>query len=401
MNKRILSLIIAIVIVMTSVVNLCADTVKKAEIKVDTTSLQGISAEIGDEISIPVIISSNPGFSSYAISLKIDENVFEKCDPTFTAGKVIPKNGSFLSGNRAQVVSIYNNNDDGEIFSIHLKVKKPVKETKIEVYLDPDQCVCDSDEEDVIISFVPGTVTFANAIDSVPEEQQGTQEGNTSTDVKDETPENNSGSQETQPEEIITIEKDESPDEKENVEAVQETEIVFADVSKDAYYYEPVIWAAKNNITSGVDENHFAPEKMTTRAQMVTFLWRAAGSPVTDNKISFTDTAENAYYTDAVRWAVANNITTGTSETTFSPDKSVTRAQAVTFLYRYFKAITEVASGENGEFNDVSDSAYYAEAVRWAVGNEVTKGTSSTTFSPDNLCTRGQIVTFLYRSFVK
>lgn len=173
-----------------------------------------------------------------------------------------------------------------------------------------------------------------------------------------------------------------------------EPENPFTDISKSDYFYDAVLWAADKGITSGVTETLFAPNASCTRAQMVTFLWRANGSPVVDYAMDFTDVPADAYYADAVRWAVSKGITSGTSATTFAPDMTVTRAQTVTFLYR--AAGTPAVSG--GSFADVDANAYYADAVAWAVAEGITSGTSATTFSPDAACTRGQIVTFLYRA---
>ncbi len=170
----------------------------------------------------------------------------------------------------------------------------------------------------------------------------------------------------------------------------------FTDVADDAYYADAVQWAVANNVTSGATATTFAPNASCTRGQMVTFLWRAAGSPEPKSTTTaFTDVKSDAYYEKAVAWAVENNVTTGTSETTFSPDATVTRAQAVTFQWRAEGA--PAAEGTNA-FADVSANAYYASAVQWAVNSGVTIGTSNTTFSPNSDCTRAQIVTFLFRA---
>ena len=156
------------------------------------------------------------------------------------------------------------------------------------------------------------------------------------------------------------------------------------------------MWAVAKNITSGATATTFAPNAGCTRGQMVTFLWRANGSPEPKSMTtSFTDVKSGAYYEKAVAWAVENNVTTGTSSTTFSPDASVTRAQAVTFQWR--AAGAPAAEGTNA-FADVSASAFYAPAVQWAVNAGVTTGTSDTTFSPNSNCLRAQIVSFLYRA---
>ena len=174
----------------------------------------------------------------------------------------------------------------------------------------------------------------------------------------------------------------------------QQTTPNFTDVQPDAYYADAVVWAVEKGITVGTSATTFSPDTPCTRAQIVTFLWRAAGSPSMGGNNPFTDVTLGSYYYDAVQWAVAQGITVGTSATTFSPDETCTRGQTVTFLYRYEKS--PVVSGGN-PFTDVSVDSYYTNAVQWAVNNGVTSGTSETTFSPNTTCTRGQIVTFLYR----
>ncbi|MGN8896470.1 S-layer homology domain-containing protein [Flavonifractor sp. HCP28S3_F3] len=173
----------------------------------------------------------------------------------------------------------------------------------------------------------------------------------------------------------------------------------FVDVPADAYYYDAVLWAAEKGITGGVDATHFAPNATCTRAQAVTFLWRAAGSPAPKSSVNpFTDVAEGSYYYDAVLWAVENGITKGTSDTTFTPNAKCTRAQIVTFLWRSQKS---PASDSVNPFTDVAADAYYNTAVLWAAENGITGGTSATTFSPNNDCTRAQIVTFLWRALTE
>ena len=169
----------------------------------------------------------------------------------------------------------------------------------------------------------------------------------------------------------------------------------FYDVPNGAYFYEAVKWAVKNGITTGVGNDLFAPEQPCTRAQIVTFLWRAAGSPEPKAMSSFTDVPASAYYAKAVAWAVENGITNGMTETAFAPNATCTRGQSVTFLYRALKG---TASG-SANFTDVKSDAFYADAVNWAVANNVTNGTSNTTFSPNADCTRAEIVTFLYRAY--
>ena len=188
------------------------------------------------------------------------------------------------------------------------------------------------------------------------------------------------------------------PDGKVEVKAVFAKEVEtspFGDVSTDAYYYKAVQWAQEKGITDGISSNLFGPKQPCTRGQIVTFLWRAAGSPEPKGTAAgMTDVVPGSYYAKAVAWAVENGITTGTAEGTFSPDATCTRAQAVTFLAR---AQNATATGKTA-FSDVPADSYFADAVAWAQANGVTTGTSETTFSPDSDCTRAQIVTFLYRA---
>ena len=169
----------------------------------------------------------------------------------------------------------------------------------------------------------------------------------------------------------------------------------FYDVPNGAYFYEAVKWAVENGITTGVGNDLFAPEQPCTRAQIVTFLWRAAGSPEPKAMSSFTDVPANAYYAKAVAWAVENGITNGMTATMFAPDATCTRGQSVTFLHRALKG---TARGSTN-FTDVKSDAFYTDAVNWAVASDVTNGTSNTTFSPNADCTRAEIVTFLYRAY--
>lgn len=172
----------------------------------------------------------------------------------------------------------------------------------------------------------------------------------------------------------------------------------FRDVSTDAYYYEAVKWAQKKGITGGIGDGLFGPNQPCTRAQIVTFLWRAAGSPEPKGTAAgMTDVAAGSYYEKAVAWAIENGITTGTADGLFAPDATCTRAQGMTFLFRASKASADGAPA----FSDVAADAYYAEAVKWATDNGITNGTTSSTFSPGSGCTRAQIVTFLWRLYAE
>ena len=172
-------------------------------------------------------------------------------------------------------------------------------------------------------------------------------------------------------------------------------DMLFADVKQGDYFYDAVQWAVENGITNGVSDTLFNSDADCTRAQAVTFLWRAAGAPEPENVESFTDVPKDSYYAKAAAWAVENGIASGVSATEFAPDAICTRAQIVTFLWRAEKAL---AVDAESAFTDVESDAYYADAVQWALKNGVTKGTSASAFNPDASCTRAQIVTFLWRT---
>ena len=169
----------------------------------------------------------------------------------------------------------------------------------------------------------------------------------------------------------------------------------FADVPANAFFADAVKWAVDKGVTNGLTDTMFGPYEPCTRGQIITFLWRAAGSPEPKTAVSFADVPAGSYYAKAVAWAIENGITNGMTETTFAPDATCTRGQGVTFLYRALKG----SAGATSSFVDVPANAFYADAVGWAVSGKVTDGTSNTTFSPDDNCTRGQIVTFLYRAY--
>ncbi len=175
-------------------------------------------------------------------------------------------------------------------------------------------------------------------------------------------------------------------------------ESVFSDVRESDYFAQPVFWAVRNGITNGVSINEFAPDMICTRGQIVTFLYRACGSPEPlSTEKPFADVSEHSYYYRAVLWAVEKGIANGVSATEFAPEAFCTRAQAVTFLYRCFK--TPGVNVTQNPFEDVAATDYYFDAVLWAVENGITFGTEADWFSPNGDCTRAQIVTFLYRAF--
>ena len=180
------------------------------------------------------------------------------------------------------------------------------------------------------------------------------------------------------------------------VRSGEQTELPFTDVDSGAYYYDAVRWAVEQGIASGVTGTAFAPGRGCTRAQLVTFLWRANGSPEPSEKENpFTDVSPDSYYYKAVLWAVEQGITSGVTKTAFAPDRVCTRAQAAVLLWR---AEGSPAASGTHDFRDVAEGAYYADAVAWAVESGVTQGTTSTTFEPGTTCTRAQIMTFLHRA---
>lgn len=179
---------------------------------------------------------------------------------------------------------------------------------------------------------------------------------------------------------------------------ITKKDVKFDDVDVNAYYAPAVKWAVENKITAGKTDKLFAPDDTCTRGEMITFLWNAAGKPAAKNTTNpFTDVNAGAFYYDAVLWAVSNGITSGTTDTTFSPDNTVNRAQVVAFLYNY----ANKPAAANSTFSDVAADAYYAPAVGWAAAQKITSGTGNNTFSPENDCTRAQIVTFLYNDLAK
>ncbi|MDD4843288.1 MAG: S-layer homology domain-containing protein, partial [Anaerotignum sp.] len=185
----------------------------------------------------------------------------------------------------------------------------------------------------------------------------------------------------------------------EETEETKETKNPFTDVKDSDYYYEAVQWAVENNITSGTSSTTFGPSNICTRAQIVTFLWKAMGSPEpTAANCAFNDVSKEAYYYKAVLWAVENNITAGATAATFEPNATVTRGQTGTFLWRGAGKPTATIANP---YTDVAKDGYSYDAVLWAAENGITQGTSATTFSPDAPCTRGQIVTFLYKYMKK
>lgn len=181
---------------------------------------------------------------------------------------------------------------------------------------------------------------------------------------------------------------------------VQETDCQFSDVGRDRFYYHPVQWAARNGITAGTDKLHFSPDQVCTREQVMTFLWRACGGPVsTQQQSPFADVPSEKYFYHPILWATGHGITCGTSSLTFGVGENCTRAQIVTFLWRF--AGSPAPANAACPFEDVPANKYYSDAVLWAVQNDVTSGKDKTHFCPDDTCTRAEVVTFIYTLFGK
>ncbi len=209
------------------------------------------------------------------------------------------------------------------------------------------------------------------------------------------------GTDETPDEEEPDVETpDDNPEELPDdfPEEEPDTDPIFVDVEEGAYYTEAVLWAYEEGITTGTDKNHFSPDNSCTRAEIVTFLWRAEGKPAVEGENPFKDVEEGQYYTEAVLWAVQKGITTGVDESHFDPDAICTREQIVTFLWR---ADGKPSVENENPFEDVEEDAYYTKAVLWAVDKRITTGVDASHFNPKGICSRGQAVTFLYRQYGK
>jgi len=270
--------------------------------------------------------------------------------------------------------------EEGNEYEAHIRVT-----TNFKMKADGIKAYVDGDEPDKIINVKDDEVTLVYNFGVLGGKQETTEKPEKETEKPAET------EKPTQTEKPQTTDKPSSSQKPE-----QTKQITFVDVAKGEYYYKPVMWAVENGITSGTGANTFSPDSVCTRAQVVTFLHRMVASPEPAAiDMPFSDVNESDYFYKPVKWAVGSSITGGTSATTFSPNANCTRAQVVTFLWR--AAGQPKANAKNNPFTDVSEDSYYYDAVLWAVEQGITGGTSATTFSPDANCTRAQVVTFLYR----
>ena len=350
---------------------LCAAQVLAADSAAVTAG--SVTAERGARVELPIAISGNPGLAAWMFEVSWDTAALAltPSEETVVAGEAF-RSGTLLTHQKDDgtlTVSWFTTKNvkaDGELFTLRLTVRDTAGgEYPIAVTCSQENTL-NVQEQPVPITVHAGSVTVPR-----PASESSGGAGQTSETVR---PVANTQS---------------APE-------VPPAANPFTDVATTAYYYDAVQWAVQRNITGGMSATEFRPGATCTRAQTVTFLWRAAGSPEpTAQGSTFGDVDADAYYCKAVQWAVEQGITNGTSETAFSPDAAVTRGQVVTFLWRAAKG---GSTGQDNPFGDVRSGDYYYDAVLWASGKGVTNGTSEAAFSPAQGCTRGQIVTFLYRN---
>ena len=338
-------------------------------------SVSSEAASAGNDIAINVSITGNPGLAAWMFELDWDTEalLFDAAtdktvivgDP-FAAGTMVFKKTD--SGVRVTWFSTTDNEMDGVLFTVHVRPAASASGTYPVGIACSDVNTINVKEEQVAVNVKAGSVTIDKA----------------------------SGGGASEPEPPPFSEPNPSGGETKTEPTEDKTAIAFTDVAAGSYYADAVQWAVAKGVTSGTSATTFSPDAPCTRGQTVTFLWRAAGSPEPKTQANpFTDVKSDAYYYKAVLWAVEQGVTKGTTATTFSPDTTVTRGQVVTFLFR--AAGAKKADGAN-PFTDVKSGEYYTDAVLWAVAKGITNGTTATTFSPEQNCTRGQIVTFLYRT---
>ncbi len=358
-------------------------TLGVAALAADTTTITvgDASANVSsgaETVTVPVSISGNTGFASMVLTVSIPDGctatsvaLMNGDDAAITGNMFLNSNLAGASGVVVAMASTSNLTDDGVLFWITYEVSRTAENGSNALELTCTEFYSETDldtNQYASIATTDGTLTVSGSAGSSGSSSSSSSSGSgTSTATTTTT-----------------------------TATTTETAGSFTDVASGAYYYDAVQWAVSEEITSGLTSTTFGPDQSCTRAQAVTFLYRAAGEPdVTGAENPFTDVSSSDYYYNAVLWAVAQGITSGTTATTFSPNDTCTRSQIVTFLYR--QAGQPAVSGSAG-FADVSSDEYYASAVAWAVNEEITSGTSDTTFAPNNVCTRGQIVTFLYRA---
>lgn len=347
-------------------------------------------------VELEVAIAGNPGVASWLMELTWDQSIAEydsiEYGPAFSNG-IFVKNSKIPGKLTVMWYSASDVSDNGTMFKVKLKTDAASEKiSTVSLAYSPEDTVNERGEQ-VSLSVV-GSVTIP-ASKSGSNESMATRSSTADTTPTNHITEHAEGAEGQSPASPADATPIGNTSEQNQTSSMDDKPKVFADVKESDYFYEAVNWAVKEKITSGVSESEFNPSGSCTRAQAVTFLWRAAGSPE-PNIIAdlFTDVDRGQYYYPAVMWAVENDITLGTGESTFSPDATVTRGQLVTFLWR---SAGKETSGNGSEFQDVGSNDYFAEPVSWAVSRRITLGTGQNTFSPAATCTRAQTVTFLFR----
>lgn len=353
-----------------------------------TVSVTSSSISPGNVVEMSVNLSGNSGLAAWMFDFSWDTDALtlDTSDGSAQVGDAF-SSGTLLArqkddgGLTVSWYSVRNVSVDGELFSIRLKANPSASGSYPVTITCSAENTINTAEQEVSVTCIGGSVTVTGGSETTSSDTHARDNGGGLSAGDVTKPQLGEASP-------AATEEDQTPAATPPVE--------FSDVPENAYYYDAVQWAVKNGVTNGVGGSSFCPNGVCSRAQTVTFLWRAAGSPeptVLSNP--FTDVQPGSYYYKAVLWAVAEGITNGTGEDTFSPDATVNRAQTVTFLWRANGS--QKAEGAS-PFSDVAKEAYYTDAVQWAVEHHITGGTGANTFSPGDSCIRVQIVTFLYRN---
>ncbi len=345
-----------------------------------SAAVEDVSGAAGQSVAVNVNISGNPGLASWMFELSWDSSVLTltsepKLGSAFSDGTMLFKNNG---GGKASVLwfAATNNSSNGAMFTLSFSIASTAASGNYEISVTTDASnTIDENGKPVTVKGSTGHVTVSGGSSSGSESTSGETSGGSAggeTTVGEGSSSEGSGSSAP----VIT------------------TSVKFKDVAENAFYRNAVYWCAERGITGGTSADTFSPQAECSRAQMVAFLWRAAGRPEPTATVNpFIDVNNSDYYYKAVLWAVENKITSGVTATKFAPSDTVNRAQAVTFLYRYMGTPVNEASG----FSDVSEGSFYAAPVAWAVRNGVTSGTAPGCFSPSSPCVRYQIVIFIYR----
>ena len=399
--KHWLSVLLSVAVVLTMAITPAmatgTDDSSAATITVETVT-KAVTA--GEEVTLNVSLADNPGFAGLDFTVVYDQNKLELKDVVKGA---LLSNG-FFTPNAKQNKVVFANTEllsgDGALFTLKFIAKTDSDNAEVDIVNNGFTGI---HNESFQVNIIPGGVNVPGSTTGGSTTGGSTTGGSTtggSTTGGSTTGGSTTGGSTTGGSTTGGGTTGGSGSSggvaKDNVTVTPATPTVsFTDVPASAYYYDAVKWAQEKGITGGIGNGLFGPNQPCTRAQIVTFLWRAAGSPEPKAMSSFSDVSADSYYAKAVAWAVENGITTGTGDGKFSPDATCTRAQSVTFLFRAIGKLVD----SKAEFSDVLTDSYYANAVAWAVENGVTNGIGDGLFGPDNSCTRAQIVTFLYRAY--